>query len=68
MTMSELLVCGVALAMLGIITLYRLAKGPSAADRAVGPSPLRWSRGAANRNSSMTQARTTEGLPPVSSA
>ena len=35
MTMLELLVCGVALAMLGIITFYRLAKGPSAADRAV---------------------------------
>ena len=35
MTMLELLVCGVALAMLGIIILYRVAKGPSAADRAV---------------------------------
>ena len=35
MIMSELLVCAVALALLAIITLYRLAKGPSAADRAV---------------------------------
>ena len=35
MTMYELLVCAVALAMLAFITLYRLAKGPTAADRAV---------------------------------
>ena len=33
MIMQELLVCSVALAMLGIITLYRCAKGPTAADR-----------------------------------
>ena len=35
MTMYELLVCAVALALLAVITLYRLAKGPTAADRAV---------------------------------
>lgn len=35
MIMQELLICGVALAMLGIITFYRVAKGPTAADRAV---------------------------------
>ncbi len=35
MIMQELLVCSVALAMLGIITLYRCAKGPTAADRSV---------------------------------
>ena len=35
MTMLELLVCAVALGLMGSITLYRLAKGPTAADRAV---------------------------------
>ena len=35
MIMSELLVCAVALGLLGFITLYRLANGPTAADRAV---------------------------------
>ena len=35
MTMYELLVCAVALPLLAVITLYRLAKGPTAADRAV---------------------------------
>ena len=35
MTMYELLVCAVALGLMGFITLYRLAKGPTAADRAV---------------------------------
>ena len=35
MTMYELLVCAVALGLLGFIALYRLAKGPTAADRAV---------------------------------
>jgi len=33
--MIELLVCAVALALLAFITLYRPAKGPTAADRAV---------------------------------
>ena len=40
----------------------------SAAARAVGGSLSRRHRGAARRNASMTQARTTEGLPPVSRA
>ena len=31
----EMLVCSVALALLGIITMYRLAKGPTAADRSM---------------------------------
>ena len=40
----------------------------NAAAKAVGGSLSRQNRGAAKRNASMTQARTTEGLPPVSSA
>ena len=40
----------------------------SAAARAVGGSPSRSNSGAAIRNASMTQARTTEGLAPVSRA
>ena len=36
-----------------------------AADRVVGGSLSRWNSGAASTNSTMMQARTTEGLAPV---
>ena len=39
-----------------------------AASKAVGPSLSRRNSGAASRNASMTQARRTEGLPPVRAA
>ncbi len=36
-----------------------------AADSVVGGSLSRWNRGAASTNTTMMQARTTEGLAPV---